>query len=188
MPKTNNASAKTPVASTKSSGGGRGIKFSRDKERSHLARTAYKVAAKAVETRPTFKCPGCKSCYVFESAYIIHRKSCGLNNCGSCTQTDFSAPTYTELSIIRGDKYSAMNKRKAPFMPAFHLRKLLNVVVDEETGKTEKKWITIKKYANYTDLLDNDGETVIDENGEEPQYIDPTEVNREGDDQSIIDE
>lgn len=188
MPKNDKTSSKTPVASSKSSSGGKTNRFSRDKERAHLARTSYKAVAKDVSKTVSHKCPVCKDCFVFKSAYDIHRKSCGLAGCVSCTENDPSVPTYAELSEIRGDKYSAANKRKPVWSPRFHVQKQLHVVVDEETGKTEKRWITVKTYANFSALLDDDGETVVDEHCTEPQYVDPSEMNREGDDLSIVDE
>lgn len=189
MPKNDKTSSKQPVASSKSSsGGGKTNRFSRDKERAHLAKTAYKSVAKDVSKTVSYKCPVCKDCFVFKSAYDIHRKACGQTDCVSCTEANFSNPTYAELSEIRGDRYSVANKRKPEWNPRFHVRKYLNVLVDEETGKTEKRWITVKTYANFRALLDDDGETVIDENGVEPQYVDPSEVNHEGDDLSIVDE
>lgn len=190
MPKNDKTSSKPAVVSAKSSGGGgKTNRFSRDKERAHLARTSYKGTVKSNTKTVSYKCPTCKDCFVFKNAYDIHRKSCGLPSCVSCTETNLSNPTDANISDIRGDRYKALSKRKPEWMPRFHLVKQLNVVVDEETGKTEKRWITVKKFQNFQALMDDDGETVIDETaGADLQYVDPSELNREGDDQSIIDE
>lgn len=187
MPK-NDKSTKGTTAPPKGSGGGKSsARFSKDKERAHLARTAYNVVTKSADKAEIFKCPNCKECYVFKSAYTIHRKSCGIDTCVSCTEEDVSIPTYATLSEVRGDRYASANKRKAPWSPRFAVQKYLTVLVDEDSGKTEKRWITVKKYPNYQALLDDDGETIIDESGENVQYVDPAELNQEGDDQAIVD-
>jgi hypothetical protein len=188
MPKNDKTASKSTTTPAKgSSTGKRSVGFNKDKERAHLAKTAYNVVQTATEQKKIFKCLNCKDSYVSEGAYIIHHKSCGIETCKSCTKDDISIPTYSSLAVIRGDRYASMNKRKVPWNPRFEVQKYLNVVVDEETGKTERHWVTVKKYANYRAMLDDDGETVIDESGENVQYIDQVEQNKEGDDQSIVD-
>jgi hypothetical protein len=198
MPKNDKSSAKTSTkASVASSKVSKGSGFSRSKERAHLAKTAYKVSVREATNTVSHKCPLCKQGFVYKSGYDQHRKTCGVKSCVSCTQE--VAPTYRDLTEddteqnkylneVLGTKYKEFNKRKPAWEPRFEVRKYLTVVVDEETGKTEKRWITTKKYANFRALLDDDGETVIDENGEEPQYVDPDEVNHEGNDLEIVDE
>lgn len=179
MPKTS-APSKTTAASSK---GVTVNKFSRNKERAHLARNSYKAVSKT-EKKTSHKCPTCKNRFVFDGAYIIHRKSCGLDNCMSCTQTDLSRLDYAELSEIRGDKYSEMVNYTKPHRPQFHIKKRLSVIVNEETEETKMMWVVVKKYANFDALLEDDGESVIGDNC--VNMIDISEMNYEGDDQEII--
>jgi hypothetical protein len=162
-------------------------RFDKNKERAYIARTGYKNESISTEKSQVYKCPVSGRSFVHKGAYEIHRKSYGAKTNVSCTTQDFTNPDYLPIEEITGARYREANKRKPEWVPRFELQKYLTVVVDEETGKTEKKWLTVKKYRDFRSLMDDDGETVIDETGEQLEYIDD-EVNFEGDDQPIIEE
>lgn len=176
-----------PSAPAEQKSGSKSRGFNRRKENAFIARTGYKGVSKDTTVTTAFKCQVTGKRFTNKSAYELHRKSLEQSN-NSHTMEDFTNPTYLPLSEIRGDKYREANKRKAPWNPSYELQKQFSVVVDEETGRKELRWVTVTKYKNFEALLNDDGVDVLNENEEFPQYVDLEDVNEEGNDLPIIDD
>lgn len=188
MPKTDKPASKPTTAPSKSTSVGKKSGFSKNKERSYLARNSYKPVTKETAKSTAYRCPVTGLKFVFKSAYDLHRKALDNQSNTHCSVHDQRVPTYADIAEVTGTRYADINRRKRQWNPEFDVRMYLTVLVDEETGKTEKRWLTVKKYRNYQALLEDDGQTVIDLTADnDVQYVDPSEVNREGDDLSIVD-
>lgn len=189
MPKNDNTKQ---VASAKSSEHGfKSNRFDKNKERAYIARTGFKQSSKALNTSVSYLCPITKKKFANKTAYELHRKAYDNKNGASCGQTDWTNPGYLPIEEIRGDKYKPFTAKRlrenhAGTQPV-HYQKYMSVLVDEETGKTEMRYVTVKKYRNFRDFLEDDGETIIASETDDVQYIDPDEQNLEGDDREIVD-
>ena len=195
----------TSADAKKSSSKGRAL--NRQKEASYIKKNGYKADARtAVQHSVAHRCVKCKSAFACESAFNIHKKSCGVCTDASATEFDYeSTLTKAQLADVRGNKYAHL-KHFEEWKPKFDVQRLMTVIVDEktvlvdaETGETkqvyntERHFVTRQKYKSFANLLygepyfdadansDDDNVNVVRGRRDRADYDD----NYEGDDMEL---
>jgi len=170
MPKTDNKQSARTVQKTESSTK-KSRKFDKNKERSYIARTGYKTAEKDGTVRNVFTCRVTGKRFMFESAFILHQKTLNQKSSKFYSDSDLSHPTYIDTNVLLGTRYKRSDEEVEEWTPLFDVQRYMNVLLNEETGLTAKRWVTVKKYRNFQSLLDDDGESLFKDD-ESVQYVD----------------
>jgi hypothetical protein len=159
------APAKPTSADTKKSS--KGSALNRQKEASYIKKNGYNAEMRTkVQHSAAHQCVKCQSTFTCDSAFNIHKKSCGVCTNASCAEFDYeSTLTKAQLADVRGNKYARL-KHFEEWKPKFDVRRLMTLIVDEKTVLVnavtretkqvytrERQYVTKQKYNSFEDLL-----------------------------------